>query len=101
MTPEIFAPGIVSTKEDETAFEISYSGKEIVFIRKNKVIILTMNSEDNWNKPAVAPDESYLIFSKRLPKALLRNNLIILLIFISLSKIKKGNGRIPSLWVIK
>ena len=55
MTPEIFTSGIVSTKEDETAFEISSSGKEIAFIRKNKVMILTMNSDSSWNKPAVAP----------------------------------------------
>ncbi|TFH38957.1 MAG: hypothetical protein E4G94_11615 [ANME-2 cluster archaeon] len=55
MTPENFASGIISTKEDETAFEISSSGKEIVFIRKNRVMIMTMKSDGSWNKPAVAP----------------------------------------------
>ena len=36
-TPIKFAPGIVSTDDDDSCFEISVSGDEIVFTREGKI----------------------------------------------------------------
>ncbi|TFG76457.1 MAG: hypothetical protein E4H23_09585 [Chrysiogenales bacterium] len=55
MTPEIFAPGIVSTRADESALEISAAGNEILFIRKNSIMLITRNGDGTWNKPVTAP----------------------------------------------
>lgn len=55
ITPEVFAPGIVSTEADEYAFEISSSGDEMLFIRKNSIMLVTRNGDGTWNKPFVAP----------------------------------------------
>lgn len=54
-TPEIFAPGIVSTDADEYAFEISPSGDEMLFSRSGTLILITQNNDGTWNYPAVAP----------------------------------------------
>ena len=54
-TPEKFAPGIVSTPEDEYAFEISASGKEMVFARKGLIMIAEQNADGTWRGPTVAP----------------------------------------------
>ena len=54
-TPEVFAPGIVSTKADEYVLEVSPSGDEILFIRNSKVMLAIRNSDGSWNKPVVAP----------------------------------------------
>lgn len=54
-TPEIFAPGIVSTRADEYALEISAAGNEILFIRKNSIMLITRNGDGTWNKPVTAP----------------------------------------------
>ena len=55
LKPEIFAHGIVSTRADEYAFEISPSGDEMMFMRKNRIMLVTRNSHGVWNKPVVAP----------------------------------------------
>jgi hypothetical protein len=54
-TPEIFAPGIVSTKESEYAFEVAMSGNEILFMRNNQIMIATKNIDGTWNMPEIAP----------------------------------------------
>jgi hypothetical protein len=55
ITAEKFAPEIVSTKADEYALEISPSGNEIMFIRDSRIILVTKNNDNTWNKPVVAP----------------------------------------------
>jgi len=55
MTPEIFAPGIVSTQADEYAFEISPSGDEMLFSRSGKLILITRKRDGIWLPPVVAP----------------------------------------------
>lgn len=55
MAPEIFAPRIVSTNADEYLLEISPSNNEIVFIRKNVIMLITRNSDGSWNMPSIAP----------------------------------------------
>lgn len=52
--PEIFAPGIISTKEHEYALETSCSGDEIVFMRKNRIMIAARNHDGTWNMPVTA-----------------------------------------------
>lgn len=54
-TPELFAPGLVSTPEDEYAFEVSRSGKETVFSRKGLIMLAEQNADGTWRGPAVAP----------------------------------------------
>jgi hypothetical protein len=54
-TPEIFAPGLISTKDDEYALETNSSGNEILFCRKSKVMMTTRNAEGIWTMPTVAP----------------------------------------------
>jgi hypothetical protein len=54
-SPLLFAPGIVSTGEDEYAFEISCSGNEMLFVRKNRIMLVGKNVDGTWNKPIVAP----------------------------------------------
>lgn len=54
-TPELFAPGIVSTKADEYALEVSPSGMEILFSRSGSLMLATRNNDGTWNKPSVAP----------------------------------------------
>ena len=53
--PEVFAPGIVSTKEDEYAFEMSPSGNEMLFTRGRSLILITKNQNSILNKPTLAP----------------------------------------------
>ena len=55
LIPEIFAPGIVSTKSDEYALEISTAGNEILYSKNGKLILMTRKSDGSWNEPAVAP----------------------------------------------
>ena len=38
-TPEIFAPGIISTNALEICISFAPGGKELYFVRKNKVLI--------------------------------------------------------------
>jgi len=79
--PEVFAPGIISTKEDESAFEINRAGDEMIFIRKSKIMLVTKNNDGTWNKPEVAlfsgkqiddepffsPDGNKIYFMSRRP----------------------------------
>jgi hypothetical protein len=55
MTPEIFAAGIVSTKEDEYACEVNKAGDEILFMRKSQIMLAKKNTDSTWNLPIVAP----------------------------------------------
>ena len=50
--PVKFAPGIISTKVDESCFEISISGKEIVFNREGQIYTLKQEANSIWSKPA-------------------------------------------------
>jgi len=54
-TPEIFAPGIISTKADEYALEVSASGDEILFVRETSIMLANRNENGTWTVPAVAP----------------------------------------------
>jgi len=59
-TPEIFAPGIVSTENHEYGISFSPNGKEIFFTRKRKgemaqKIMYTFEDKDGWRIPIVAP----------------------------------------------
>ena len=53
--PVLFAPGVVSTKADEYALEVSASGDEILFVRDVRLMLASRNSEGTWDDPAVAP----------------------------------------------
>jgi Tol biopolymer transport system component len=60
LTPEIFAPGIVSTAEsDEFAGTFSPDGKEFFFTRvikaPNTQIMYTTINEGRWTKPSLSP----------------------------------------------
>jgi hypothetical protein len=55
MTPEVFAPGIVSTRADEYGLEVSLDGSEIVFARGGAIMLAARNSDGTWELPAVAP----------------------------------------------
>ncbi|NPD47990.1 MULTISPECIES: PD40 domain-containing protein [unclassified Lentimicrobium] len=50
--PVVFAPGIVSTNEDIYGFEISPSGKEMIYTRKEGINILEFKS-GKWSKPHI------------------------------------------------
>ncbi len=49
--PEKFAPGIVSTDDDDSCFEISASGKEIVFTREGKIYVIEQDQNGVWRSP--------------------------------------------------
>jgi len=49
--PVEFAPGIVSTKPDDSCLEISISGKEIIFTRDGKIYHIVQNEQGIWNEP--------------------------------------------------
>ncbi|MFH1196489.1 MAG: hypothetical protein V1720_12370 [bacterium] len=100
MTPEIFAPGILSTKEDEYAFEINKSGDEILFIRKSKIMLASKNSDGSWTDPSIAsfsgkyiddepcfsPDGNKIYFMSRRPAKASKNNS-------NLWVVEKNNGK--------
>jgi len=83
LTPELFAPGIVSTVEDEYAFEISPDGNEMMFVRTSRIMLARKNEDGTWSGPAVAPfsgkdidgeccfspDGARIIFTSRRPLA--------------------------------
>ncbi len=50
--PIKFAPGIVSTDDDDSCFEISVSGKEIVFSREMKIYIIKQGQNGVWSSPS-------------------------------------------------
>jgi len=54
-SPELFAPGIVSTRADEYGLEVSADGNEIVFARDGSIMLAVRNSDGTWMLPAVAP----------------------------------------------
>jgi hypothetical protein len=55
MIPELFAPGIVSTRADEYGLEVSLDGNEILFVRGGSIMLAARNSDGAWRLPAVAP----------------------------------------------
>jgi len=58
MTPEIFAPGIISTGMSESAITVSPDGKEIfytVHAGNSETIITTRFENGRWTAPEVAP----------------------------------------------
>lgn len=55
MMPEIFAPGIVATKALEYALEVSCSGDEILFMRKNQIMLANRSIDGTWSMPTIAP----------------------------------------------
>jgi hypothetical protein len=50
--PLKFAPGIVSTDDDDSMFEISASGKEIVFSREMKIYVIKKDQNGVWSSPS-------------------------------------------------
>lgn len=82
-TTELFAPGIVSTPEDEYAFEVSPTGKELIFSRGGKIMIAGQKADGTWTGPDIAPfsgkdidgeccfspDGSRIFFASRRPLA--------------------------------
>lgn len=49
--PIKFAPGIVSTEVDDSCFEISVSGHEIVFSREMKIYLIKHDQNGFWSSP--------------------------------------------------
>ena len=49
--PVKFAPGIVSTDDDDSCFEISFSGDEIVFSREMKIFTIKQDQYGVWSSP--------------------------------------------------
>lgn len=80
--PELFAPGIVSTRADEYGLEVSMDGNEIIFVRGGAIMLAARDPEGLWEGPAVAPfsgehidgepcfspDGRRIIFSSRRPQ---------------------------------
>ena len=50
--PIKFAPGIVSTEVDDSCFEISASGHEIVFSREMKIYLIEQDQNGIWSSPS-------------------------------------------------
>jgi len=50
--PIKFTPGIVSTNDDDSCFEISVSGNEMVFTREMKIYITKQDQNGLWSSPA-------------------------------------------------
>lgn len=83
LTPEVFAPGIVSTRADEYGLEVSVDGKEIIFARGGAIMLAARKSDGTWEPPAVAPfsgehidgepcfspDGRRIVFSSRRPQS--------------------------------
>ena len=58
LTPEVFAPGIVSTEAIEASLCLSYDDRFLVFrrgFREDTEIYLTENKDGKWSEPARAP----------------------------------------------
>ena len=58
MTPEIFAPGIVSTGMSESAIAVAPDGKEIFYVvhaGNSETIVTTRLENGRWTAPEVAP----------------------------------------------
>ena len=53
--PVKFAPGIVSTDDDDSCFEISVTGEEIVFTREGKIYITKQDQNGVWSSPSPLP----------------------------------------------
>ena len=53
--PIKFAPGIVSTDDDDSCLEISVSGDEIVFSREMKIYVIKRDQNGVWGSPAPLP----------------------------------------------
>lgn len=87
MTPEIFAPGIVSRGEDESLVVISPDGKQIYYTtklgpQKRHTIMVSKFEQGNWIKPKIAsfsgqyydaissisPNGNYLYFNSMRPQ---------------------------------
>ena len=51
--PIKFMPGIISTRVDESCFEISPSGKEIVFNREYNIYLINQDEKDIWTQPVL------------------------------------------------
>jgi len=60
LTPEIFAPGIVSTEDREFGITFSPDGKELFFTRmkqgaRKQMIVHTAEQQGGWTAPGLAP----------------------------------------------
>ncbi len=62
--PVKFAPDIISTKKDDSCFEISYSGTEMVFNRDGKIYITSRSQSGEWTMPSPICDGGESSFSK-------------------------------------
>lgn len=52
--PVVFAPGLISTAADESSFEININGREMIFAREGKIMLVT-KSDSGWSGPEIAP----------------------------------------------
>ena len=62
--PAKFASGIISTKEDDSCFEISPKGDEMIFVREGRVYLIKQDSNKNWKVPEAVFDGGETSFSK-------------------------------------
>jgi hypothetical protein len=62
--PVKFAPDIISTKQDDSCFEISVSGKEMVFNREGKIYISKQKNVGDWTAPTALFEGGESSFSK-------------------------------------
>lgn len=54
MTPELFTPGILSTKEREYCITFFGDGRECYF-QRGREILVTEEKNDKWTQPEIAP----------------------------------------------
>ena len=62
--PLKFAPGVVSTKKDDSCFEVSVTGEEILFSRDGNILITKQNQNGKWDLPSPAFEGFEPSFSK-------------------------------------
>ncbi|MBN2089790.1 PD40 domain-containing protein [candidate division KSB1 bacterium] len=53
--PVEFAPGIISTRLDDSCLEISLSGREIIFTRDGKIFRIIQNEQGIWSELLALP----------------------------------------------
>ncbi|KAA3615782.1 MAG: hypothetical protein D8M58_16465 [Calditrichaeota bacterium] len=59
--PIKFGAGSISTSEDEFNFEISPSGKEMLFARHGNIMLVKQSKNGEWSKPYIAPFSSSFV----------------------------------------
>ena len=62
--PIKFAPGVISTRKDDSCFEISFTGKEMIFSRDGKIYLTGQQKNGEWKLPSPIYDGGESSFSK-------------------------------------